>query len=202
MCTSPPNGQTGTPRREASRGCPAPDQEIRSLRRTWGPPLNRISARLRDGQRAVDDDRSMLRERYVTPGPIRFCQFSLFGKTGSCDAARVQMLPIAHLTIADLGQPRRSVTISRVSSSWLRRNRAHWHLSGITDLSGITGVCRAMSMIGNRSSRWSNGSSPAYSKLRPLCGSRVRLTAPPEQHVEPASARLRADHFNSAGDSY
>ena len=38
------------------------------------------------------------------------------------------------------------VTISSVSSSWLRRKIAHWQLSG------ISGVCRMMSVIGFRSS--------------------------------------------------
>ena len=39
-----------------------------------------------------------------------------------------------------------SVTISSVSSSWLRRKRPHWQLSG------ISGVCRTISVIGWRSS--------------------------------------------------
>ncbi|MNN68381.1 hypothetical protein D3C81_1840870 [compost metagenome] len=38
------------------------------------------------------------------------------------------------------------MTISRVSSSWLRRKIAHWQLAG------ISGVWRRMSVIGKRSS--------------------------------------------------
>ena len=39
------------------------------------------------------------------------------------------------------------MTISSVSSSWLRRKIAHWQLAG------ISGVWRMMSVIGKRSSR-------------------------------------------------
>ena len=38
------------------------------------------------------------------------------------------------------------VTISSVSSSWLRRKIAHWHAAG------MSGVCRKMSVMGKRSS--------------------------------------------------